>query len=78
MFKLFLNSLSSQAGLEFKFFFLQPLVSWDDELALRGLEKLASFPHPGCSVGRSAGERPEWLLNCISAALWTLDLHSLF
>lgn len=74
MSKLSLNSLYSQAGLELKFFFLRPLVSWDDELVLQGLEKLTGFLHPGCSVGRSTRERSERLLNCISAVLWTLDL----
>lgn len=74
MSKLSLNSPSSQAGLELKFFFLLPLGSWDDELAPQGLENLAGFLHPGYSVGRSMGERPEQLLICISAALWTWDL----
>lgn len=74
MSKLSLNSLSSQAGLKLRFFFLQPLGSRDDELAPQGLENVAGFLHPGYSAGRSMWERPERLLNCISAALWTLDL----
>lgn len=58
MSKLSLSSLYNHAGLGLRFSLLLPLGSWDDEPVPLGLEKSASYLHPGCPGDRSMGERP--------------------